>query len=235
MANTKIILKKSGSTGNTPASLEFGELALNYADGKLFYKNANNIISEFSSGTGTTSQPAVEHQTYTANGTANSFSLGTQATSDAVVIASINGIVQDPSQYSVDGSTIIFNTTPTNGDNIDLRTFYSYSSSIKANYADLANTASDQVVDTYSKTEYRTSKYLIQGIYGSNIHCTEVVLTHNDSDVFKNEYGTMWTNNSLITVSANIDANNIYLVVTPTNANTKIDVSRIALAARTLT
>ena len=39
MSNTAIQLKKSGATGNTPSSLAFGEVALNYADGKLFYKN----------------------------------------------------------------------------------------------------------------------------------------------------------------------------------------------------
>lgn len=39
--NTVIQLKKSADTGNTPtaANLAYGELALNYTDGKLFYKN----------------------------------------------------------------------------------------------------------------------------------------------------------------------------------------------------
>jgi hypothetical protein len=40
MSNTAIQLKKSGVTGNTPSSLAFGEVALNYADGKLYYKNS---------------------------------------------------------------------------------------------------------------------------------------------------------------------------------------------------
>lgn len=48
MANT-IKLKNSGTSSNTPASLEYGELALNYADGKLFYKNSSNSIVEFTS------------------------------------------------------------------------------------------------------------------------------------------------------------------------------------------
>ena len=47
MANTKIRLRSSGVTGNIPSSLQFGELALNYADGKLFFKRANNQISSF--------------------------------------------------------------------------------------------------------------------------------------------------------------------------------------------
>jgi hypothetical protein len=45
MSNTSIQLKKSGQTGNTPSNLEYGEVAINYADGKLYYKNASNGIS----------------------------------------------------------------------------------------------------------------------------------------------------------------------------------------------
>ena len=44
-ANTLILVKKSGVTGNTPVDLEVGELALNYADNKLFYKDGLGIIS----------------------------------------------------------------------------------------------------------------------------------------------------------------------------------------------
>ena len=40
MSNTVIALKKSDVPYATPASLANGELAINYADGKLFYKNA---------------------------------------------------------------------------------------------------------------------------------------------------------------------------------------------------
>lgn len=43
MANT-IKLKNSGTASNVPASLEFGELGLNYADGKIYYKNSSNAI-----------------------------------------------------------------------------------------------------------------------------------------------------------------------------------------------
>ena len=49
MANT-IKIKNSGTTSATPASLEYGELGLNYADGKIFYKNGSGAIVEFSSG-----------------------------------------------------------------------------------------------------------------------------------------------------------------------------------------
>jgi len=42
-SNTVIQVKKSGTTGNTPVSLNYGELALNWADGKLYYKNGTGI------------------------------------------------------------------------------------------------------------------------------------------------------------------------------------------------
>ena len=39
MANTIITIKSSGETGNTPSSLQPGELAINYADGNFYYGN----------------------------------------------------------------------------------------------------------------------------------------------------------------------------------------------------
>jgi hypothetical protein len=45
MSNTSIQLKKSGITGNTPGDLQHGEVAINYADGKLYYKDGLDGIS----------------------------------------------------------------------------------------------------------------------------------------------------------------------------------------------
>lgn len=63
--STTIKLKKSGATGNIPSnsSLEFGELALNYADGILYYKDATNNISQISGSAANT------FETINANGT----------------------------------------------------------------------------------------------------------------------------------------------------------------------
>ena len=43
MSNTSIQLKKSGISGNTPVDLIYGEVAINYADGKLFYKSDTGV------------------------------------------------------------------------------------------------------------------------------------------------------------------------------------------------
>ena len=57
MANT-ILIKKSGTPSSTPTASElaYGELAINYADGKIFYKNSSNVVADISgSATGGTS------------------------------------------------------------------------------------------------------------------------------------------------------------------------------------
>jgi len=47
----RILLKKSSVVGRAPQTedVEFGELALNFADGRLYFKNANNIVDFFES------------------------------------------------------------------------------------------------------------------------------------------------------------------------------------------
>ena len=48
MANV-IKIKNSGTANSAPTSLEVGELAINYADGKIYYRNASNAVVEFAS------------------------------------------------------------------------------------------------------------------------------------------------------------------------------------------
>ena len=63
MPNTVIQLKKSATVSAKPSDLANGELAINFADGKLFYKNTAGFIAEIS-GAGTNSFGTVN-----ANGT----------------------------------------------------------------------------------------------------------------------------------------------------------------------
>ena len=74
MANTVIALKKSSTPSAQPTSLANGELAINYSDGKLFYKHANGTILPFNTTGGNA------FGTINANGT-----LVVAGTSEAVV------------------------------------------------------------------------------------------------------------------------------------------------------
>jgi hypothetical protein len=46
MANT-VKIKNSGNANSVPNSLEYGELAINYNDGVLYYKTSSNAIVSF--------------------------------------------------------------------------------------------------------------------------------------------------------------------------------------------
>jgi hypothetical protein len=53
MAN-KIILKKSAVSGKVPVSddLAYGEVALNYADGRMYYRKTDDTIGQIGAGGG---------------------------------------------------------------------------------------------------------------------------------------------------------------------------------------
>jgi len=45
----KVLLKKSSVASNAPGTgeVDYGEVAINYADGRLYYKNSSNVIKNF--------------------------------------------------------------------------------------------------------------------------------------------------------------------------------------------
>ena len=94
--------------------------------------------------------------------------------------------------------------------------------------------SANQVLDSYNKTTYRTVKYVIQAISGSNIHSSEVVLTHNDSDTFASQYAVVKSGPVLYTLGSTIVDGDVQLLVTPINSVTRIDFLRNSLVARTL-
>ena len=103
MAST-IKIKRSSTPSQTPASLDYGELALNYADGKIFYKNGSGSIVQFSSG-GSTSDA-----TTTTKGIA-SFDSGDFSVSSGSVSIKSGGI---------DNSQLAFSSLTINGQSISL-------------------------------------------------------------------------------------------------------------------
>jgi hypothetical protein len=120
MANT-ILIKKSGTAAAVPGTLSYGELALNYADGKLFYKNsAGDIValsgSSSSGGSASTANQKLDALTF--NGSTTTFNLTSNSVAvtpngSAALLISLNGVIQEPgTDYTVSTSTITFTTAP---------------------------------------------------------------------------------------------------------------------------
>jgi hypothetical protein len=83
IANTTLLVRKSGSAGVQPSTLSYGELALNYADGKLYYKNGSGSIVSFASGGSANSFATIN---------ANSSLILATSNNDTLSIASGNNI-----------------------------------------------------------------------------------------------------------------------------------------------
>jgi hypothetical protein len=97
--------------------------------------------------------------------------------------------------------------------------------------SDLSTSSSDQVIDSFSANRFRTVKYLIQMEHDSTnkYHATEILLTHDDTDVFFTEYATVETDTSLGEFSASLVGGTVSLTVTPNNTNTGIKAKRISI------
>jgi len=111
---SSIILKKSSVVAKVPVvgDLQFGELALNYADGKLYYKKADGItIDSFQAGGGTSGTRVVTLADATSiTIDCDTTDLAKQANTQAAGTLTINA----PTGTPVDGQKIMLRLTSTN-------------------------------------------------------------------------------------------------------------------------
>jgi hypothetical protein len=90
-------------------------------------------------------------------------------------------------------------------------------------------------LDEFDITQYRTAKYIVQATRinvensTSQVHSTEVLLTHNGVNTFMTEYATLITSNALITLDSYIANGNAVLEATTLAANTTMDLFRVTL------
>jgi hypothetical protein len=159
---------------------------------------------------------------------------GATYTTSVVDVSSVATLRLSGSDASTDDVSFVGGTGIT-VERIDASTInISSQSPVTTDFIDLTDTALS-TIDSFDKTVYRTAKYLIQAVNGSDVHCTEVLITHNNTDVLITEYATMFSGSSLMTISASIDTTTVYLEATATNNDTEIDfvrttVSRVSAA-----
>jgi hypothetical protein len=126
--SNQIILKKSSVGAKVPVAgdLTYGELALNYADGKLYFKNSSNAINSFGSSSATETLSNKTLSNPTIDGTITSTGTGTPTltSSTNINLTAANAVVVTSSPFRVASFTtttrnalsssngdIIYNTT----------------------------------------------------------------------------------------------------------------------------
>ena len=101
----------------------------------------------------------------------------------------------------------------------------------------LGTAGADQVVDQYSATVSRTSKYMVEmkDSDGADYHALELLVTHDGTNVYMTEYGiikiTGTEDSDLGTIDGDINSGNVRLKVTTTRDNIKVSTSRTSMGA----
>jgi hypothetical protein len=135
MPNT-IIFKKSGVSNNAPSSLELGELAINYADGFLYYKNGSSVISKIKSNNVSTIPKWTTARTITLSGDAtgnvsidgsSNVNLAVQVVDDSHnhIISNVDGLQDDLNNKApIIDPTFTDNVTISKDLTVDTDTFF---------------------------------------------------------------------------------------------------------------
>ena len=92
-----------------------------------------------------------------------------------------------------------------------------------------STTAANQVVTSFAAATFRTAKFLVQLTSSTGYHATEVLLVHDDTNVYMTEYASIFSAGSLGTLDADISGGNVRLLVSPVNAVTTIRAYRISI------
>jgi hypothetical protein len=90
-----------------------------------------------------------------------------------------------------------------------------------ANLTTSSNT-SDQVLHSLPYSEFKTAKYVIQCVSGSDLQAQELLLIHNGTNVYMTEYSQVLgpSNTPITTFDARISGSSLELLVSPVNSIT---------------
>jgi hypothetical protein len=151
--SNKFLLKKSSVAAKVPltSDLDFGELALNYADGLLYYKNSNNTVKSIG-GSGSSSFTAIDQKSYIATAGQTSFAVAYTA---PYVNVYLNGSRLNATDYTAtSGTSITLAVAAAVGDEVELVGFSGtlLSNTTKANADVLVYNSSTGVWDNVAQS-----------------------------------------------------------------------------------
>lgn len=224
MANTVIQLKKSLIPGNIPSSLVDGEIAINTADGILFYKDPSNVIKTIRTDTTTNAYSVLN---------VNSSLLIAASNNDILTIDSSGAITLTPDSIN-DKFTIGIKSASTSEQGVVQ--LYDGLDSVSASYAATANTVktlydlsvglqhvnstqntniSSAFIQANSAYDHANTKYSSSGgtisgnvsINGELVISSNVLVSNLNSDLLDGKHGSYYTDQSNI---AFIHANSAY-------------------------
>lgn len=137
------------------------------------------------------------------------------------------------SDYSTPNTShIVLTANAATGDSVEVLTFPPGSGVI----SDLANSSiygssntSILTIDTFNAAADRTAKYVVQANTTDSFHSSEALVIHDGTTAYITEYGAIYSNGSLFSLSADISGGEVRLRATPTRSGTTFKHKRIIL------
>lgn len=133
-------------------------------------------------------------------------------------------------------TTVVLLNSITSGDTLEIVSLASAAvvdPGVAKSDSDLTTTTINQVVDTFSKSQYRTVKYIAQIEHDSSnsYQAEEFLLTHNGSNVSMTTYAQILMDSNLGTFDAQISGDTISILFSPTKTNTSTKLRKIQVNA----
>lgn len=183
--------------------------------------------------------PTLAEVIITSNTSANALRITQTGTGNALVVEDEANPDSTPFVVTATGSVGVGFTTATEKLDVNgkIKTNDSVlisDSQIKTTTTTRTASSSQFTADTFSALTYRSTKYLVEirETATSNFYTSELLLMHDGSEIYLTEYGTLQTPVSpVLSIDADINSNNVRLLITPSVANTITKISRISLTA----
>lgn len=199
--STNIKLKRSAVAGKIPTTLnlEFGEVAINTNDGKLFFKKDD----------GTEAIVTIQETTKTLVDSLNV---------DADTLDGLNSsqFLRSDANDTANGD-ITFNGSISFTNGIQINSLIT----IDAESAITSSTAQTQIA-SFAAVDHSSGKFLIQSTdaVSGEVHITELLVVHDGNTAIATEYGTVHTGtNPLATYDVDINSGVVRILATAVSSN----------------
>jgi hypothetical protein len=240
VSNTAVAIDTSQITTGTLPIARGGTNNTSYTTGALLQYNGSGIVSIANTGVtagdyGSSSQiPVLNIDAYgrVTSASNTSIQIGTVGTSGTGTIAnSITLLGTYGVTVTASGNTLNI-ATPQDLQTSASPTFHGVALNTTGNVTSITYTTgnlSQNTVDSFSTSVFRSAKYLAQMTSGSNYHMIELNVISDGTNPYIAEYGEITTGSSLGSFDVSITTGTLYLLFTPTNAVTTVKLVRTAI------
>lgn len=205
-----------GSNGQVLSTDGSGSLSfVDTADGNVFVNYEYSVTS---------------NQTVFTGNDDNGNSLNYTSGEESVYLNGVKLIGGGTDYTATNSSTITLTENAVNGDTVVIAVISSTNDLVQGNYTEsvLTTTSANQVLSSVSASAIKSVRYFISARHASaGTHACDVIVVNDGSSAYFTQFGDVFSNASLFSLSVDVNSGNMRLLVTPANTNTTIDTFQI--------